>query len=144
LSDLPDQITLLPHGPSARMISEVIEHQPRQIKVIMHWLLDNPQIADHFSDGPHIVPGVFLAEQVAQSALLLAILDGLIDDGEIYTLGNLRCDFIAPAVAPCSVVAITSITARVRGFVGFQGECLIGNTPVARIKGVAAPTPACL
>jgi len=121
------------------MISKVLEHHAGQIKVIKHWPQDDLHISDHFTGGPHIVPGVFLAEQVAQSALLLAILDGLIADSEFFILGNLRCDFLTQAIAPCSVVAVTIITGRARGFVGFQGECHVGNAHVARIKGTAAP-----
>ena len=139
MHNFKDSIELLPHGPSARMISKVLEHQTGQIKVIKHWQQDDLHISDHFNGGPYIVPGVLLAEEVAQSALLLAILDGLIADTELFILGNLRCDFLAQAISPCSVVAVTIITGCARGFVGFQGECHVGNTLVARIKGTAAP-----
>ncbi len=139
MHNVQNPIERLPHGPSVRMISRVIEHRAGQIKVIKHWPQDDLHISDHFTRGPPIVPGVFLAEQVARSALLLAILDGLIADSDLFILGNLRCDFLAQAIAPCSVVAVTIITGRARGFVGFQGECQVGNTPTARIKGTAAP-----
>jgi len=141
LSERDDRIDLLPHGPAARMIERVRAHWPGRIETEMSWSRRDAAIAAHFPVGPTVVPGVFLAEQVAQSALLLAVLDGLASARDLFVLGHLRCDFVRPALAPCIVLARVMLTAQVRGSVGFHGECLSGGEIVARIKGVATPAP---
>lgn len=123
------------------MIERVRAYRPGGIETEKSWSQEDPSVAAHFPKGPSVVPGVFLAEQVAQSALLLAILDGVAASGTIFVVGQLRCDFVHPALAPCMVVARVMLTAQVKGSVGFQGECLVGDQMVARIKGVAMPAP---
>lgn len=134
-------LACLPHGPAARMISEVCDQGPRRIAVAQHWTGDEEWIAAHFPAGPRVVPGVFLAEQCAQAALLLAKLEDTAGAGLLYLLGNVRADFLLPAVAPCSVLAAVTLTGTARGMIGFAGECSVDGQVVARIKGVAAPAP---
>lgn len=131
----------LPHGPAALLISEVTEHAPGRIVVLKHWSGEEAWIAAHFPEGPRVVPGIFLAEQVAQAALLLAKLDSATPAGMLYVLGNIRGDFLRPAPAPCSVLAVVTLTGSARGMVGFAGECSVDGTLVARIKGIASPAP---
>ncbi len=142
MSEPDDRIELLPHGPAARMIERIRSRAPGTIETEMPWSVRDARIAAHFPPGPSVVPGVFLAEQVAQSALLLAILDGLAAPKELFVVGQLRCDFVRPALAPCTVLARVILTAQVKGSVGFQGECQTDSEIVARIKGVAMPAPA--
>lgn len=134
-------LACLPHGPAACLISEVCEHTPGRISVVKHWTGEEAWIAAHFPAGPHVVPGVFLAEQCAQAALLLARLDEEGTAGRLYLLGNVRADFLLPAVAPCSVFAAVTLTGTARGMIGFAGECSVDGQPVARVKGVASPAP---
>lgn len=131
----------LPHGPAALLISEVTEHAPGRIAVLKHWSGEEAWIAAHFPKGPRVVPGVFLAEQVAQAALLLAKLDDATAADLLYVLGNVRADFLRPAMAPCSVLATVTLTGSARGMFGFAGECSVDGTLLARIKGVASPAP---
>ena len=135
-------LALLPHGPAALLISEVREHAPDRIVVLKHWSGGEDWIAAHFPEGPRVVPGVFLAEQVAQAALLLARLDDATGTVPLYVLGNVRADFLRPALAPCSVLAVVTLTGSARGMIGFAGECSVDGTLMARIKGVASPAPA--
>lgn len=132
----------LPHGPTALLISEVTEHAPGRIAVLKHWSGEEAWIAAHFPKGPRVVPGVFLAEQVAQAALLLAKLDDVTAADLLYVLGNVRADFLRPALAPCSVLAVVTLTGSARGMIGFAGECSVDGTLLARIRGVASPAPA--
>lgn len=141
MSELNDWLHRLPHGQAARVVSEIVEHRQGQIVTLMSWDSSNSLIAAHFPAGPHVVPGVMLAEQVAQSALLLGMLDGLMLIDDLYMLGRLRSDFLRPALAPCAVRAVTVLTGRAGGQIGFQGECFVDDVLVARIKGLAAPAP---
>lgn len=132
-------LDLLPHGPDARMIARVRSIERDRVETEMDWGLDDARIAAHFPHGPHVVPGVFLAEQAAQSALLMAMAKNSV--GKVFLLGQLRCDFVAPAMAPCTVLTRALISAAVRGAIGFQAECFSGEKLLARIKGVATPSP---
>ena len=87
-------------------------------------------------NGPHVIPGVLLAEQVAQSALLMARLRGLAPEGETLVLSQLRCDFLASAEPPAAILANVSFRAGF-GHFGFMGSCSDGQTELARIKGMA-------
>ena len=121
------------------MVSSVLEHTLGHLITSKEWTLDDPIAADHFRDGPKVVPGLMIAEQAAQSALLLAMLDGLAKQKELFFLANVRCEFIAPALVPCSTIIETALTATIRGCIGFQSQCMVGDQVVARIKGIAAP-----
>lgn len=140
--DSANILARLPYGPAALLISEVTEHQPGRIVVLKQWSGEEPWISAHFSNGPRVVPGVFLAEQVAQAALLLARLDDAIAASSLYLLGNVRADFLRPALVPCAVLATVTLTGCARGNFGFVGECSLDGTLLARIKGVASPAPA--
>jgi len=141
LREAASLIELLPHGPKARMVDHVCAHVAGGIETEKQWTQQDARIVDHFPEGPFVVPGVFLVEQVAQSALLLAILDGHVTGKNLFVVGHFRSDFLRPALVPCRVVARVTLTARVRGSVGFQGECHADDRLLARIKGVALPAP---
>ena len=134
-----DILGLLPHGPSFVMVSRVVSHRPGELATSKEWALSDGVIEDHFPKGPKVVPGVLIAEQAAQSAFLLAILDGLAAPNEVFFLASSRCEFLAPALAPCSVIAQTEFTAVVGGRIGFQSRCSVREQIVARIKGIASP-----
>lgn len=106
-----------------------------------HWDEDDPIIADHFPGGPRIVPGAFLGEQAAQSALLLAMFEGMAHPREILLLTSLRCDFPSSALAPCVVVTDVSFRATLKSCFGFQARCTVDDKAVARVSGMAVRPP---
>lgn len=139
----PDLIDALPQGPGFRFVSEILSLSETEIETARDWRIDEPLIVDHFSDGPRIVPGVLMLEQAAQSALLLALHNGVARRGTPLYLAHARTDFLRPALAPCRLcVHVTVIDNASRQF-GFVARCTVDQAPVARIRGIAkrAPVP---
>ncbi|MBZ5505126.1 MAG: hypothetical protein LAO78_06545 [Acidobacteriia bacterium] len=133
-----DLSALSPYGDAFRFIESVLLYDSNRVVTEMTWRLENPLIMAHFRAGPHVVPGTLLSEQVAQSALLLARLEGILAPGEHLMLTQLRSEFRAPAEAPVATQAEVRFRATVRGHFGFGGFCRIGETEVARVKGIAS------
>jgi hypothetical protein len=133
---------LLPYGTDFLFIEKAEHLDHREITTTLDWDSSNPNISAHFRFGVKIVPGVFLIEQAAQSALLLAILEGQQTPGCPMMLCQVRCDIVAPALAPCRVVALASVDAIVNGKVGFSARCCVNGNAVAKIRGIASPMPA--
>ncbi len=79
-----------------------------------------------------------MAEQVAQSAVLLARLERTIHSARTIVLAQLRCDFLAPAFAPCTVEAEVTFLSGGTSYVSFKGICRVAGTDVARIRGLGA------
>jgi len=104
----------------------------------MSWTLKNPLIDAHLIGGKHIVPGVLLTEQAAQTALLLARINGLMASNEYLVLSQLRCDFLHPGVAPTTVTAEVSIRGTGHGHFGFMATCSSEGLELAKIKGIAS------
>jgi acyl carrier protein/3-hydroxymyristoyl/3-hydroxydecanoyl-(acyl carrier protein) dehydratase len=133
-----DLIERLPYGESFLFIDEAQHLGERHITSRFAWTGDRPEIAAHFLHGPKLVPGVLLAEQVAQSALLLAILEGYRPSREPMTLAQFRCEIVAPAPAPCTVVAMVEVDAIAGEAMGFRGTCSVDGQLVAKVRGIAA------
>ncbi|HXZ02403.1 MAG TPA: hypothetical protein VEI03_20575 [Stellaceae bacterium] len=124
------------------MLIDEAEHLGhRQLVTRFTWREDRPEIAAHFVRGPKLVPGVLLAEQVAQSALLLAVIEGCHPSREPMMLGQFRCEIMGPAQAPCTVVANVAIDAVIGGKMGFRATCEVHGSLVAKVRGIAAPMP---
>ena len=136
--DLPG--TLLPQGEGFRFVDMVVSQGPTSIVTARNWTEDDPIIRAHFTAGPHIVPGVLMAEQVAQSALLMARLKPETASKRNIALAQLRCDFMAPAIAPCVLQAEVRFLAGGSSYVSFEGICTVGDVQVARIKGLGVMT----
>lgn len=130
-------ISLLPYGDDFRFIEEVRLLQSQRIVCTMTWAINDPRIIAHFARGPHIVPGVLLAEQVSQSALLLAKVEKRLPTEGQVVLAQLRCDFLAPAVAPCLVESDVTIQWPAAGGFGFMGTCRVNGAEVAQVQGIA-------
>ncbi len=127
---------LLPQGEGFRFVDAVLARTPVSIVTARAWTADDAIIRAHFTDGPHVVPGVLMAEQVAQSALLMARLEGTVHSNRAIVLAQLKCDFISPAAAPCTVEAEVRFLAGGTSYVSFEGVCRVGGADVARIKGL--------
>ncbi len=134
--DTESPARLLPQGQAFRMVDAVVSRGPSVIVTSKAWAQDNPIIRAHFTAGPHVVPGVLMAEQVAQSALLLARMERETATGKTIVLAQLRCDYLSPAFAPCVVQAEVRFLAGGTSYVSFEGICTVGEVEVARIKGL--------
>jgi 3-hydroxymyristoyl/3-hydroxydecanoyl-(acyl carrier protein) dehydratase/acyl carrier protein len=136
--NLPEDLSaILPYGEDFRFIDSVISIEIGRIVARTTWRENHPLIAAHFKDGPHVVPGVLLAEQAAQSALLLARLRGLVGPTEHLLLHQIRCDFRAPALPPLTIETTVDFRATGFGHYGFKAICASEGIEFAHIKGIA-------
>jgi 3-hydroxymyristoyl/3-hydroxydecanoyl-(acyl carrier protein) dehydratase/acyl carrier protein len=132
---------LLPYGDEFRMIDEVGSFSPGgTIVTLKHHALDSPIIAAHFRDGPAIVPGTLVAEQVAQSALLAGHLIGELGSAGTYLLSQLRCEFLGVAEAPC-VVRVELRANHETTKLKFMATAQVNGRVVARVEGTATAAP---
>lgn len=136
MADATSLLARLPHGPAVRMITRIVLVEPEKIVTEMDWSLEDPRIRDHFARGPYVVPGVFLAEQAAQSALLLAL--QRVAGSSTFVLGQIKCNFVDSAVAPCTVRAETEWRGQFKNVFRFSACCWVDDRNVAEISGVAS------
>lgn len=132
---------LLPYGAAFLFIESALYLDDRQIATTFYWDEKRAEISAHFETRAKIVPGIFLIEQAAQSALLLAILEDRQMPRDPMMLCQIRCDIVASAFAPCQVTAYVSIDGIVMDKIGFRGLCSVDGDTVAKIRGIAAPMP---
>jgi 3-hydroxymyristoyl/3-hydroxydecanoyl-(acyl carrier protein) dehydratase/acyl carrier protein len=134
----PDILAQLPYGEEFQFIDDVALHEKGHIITLRKWAAQDPIALAHFRNGPHLVPGVLLAEQVAQSALLLALLEDFVKDGERVLLSQLRCEFRTPVSVPAEVEADVRFRGTGHGHFGFTGISRASGTEVLRLKGLAS------
>ena len=130
----------LPYGDAFRFVEKIVSlEENRCIETEMFYSRDLPMIDAHFRDGPKIVPGVILIEQISQSALLLGRMSAThATEGTPY-LGQIRASFLVPCarrsegvrVRPDRVDAARSDRLRGgsirRGAARVQGERFCGG-----------------
>jgi acyl carrier protein len=126
----------LPYGEEMRCVDGIEMLADDHIVTTMTWQAHDPRVAAHLIGSPAIVPGVFLAEQAAQSALLLALFAGRLTPERPLVLTRLMCDFRRAAQAPCTVVA--HVRANVSDLeVDFVATCRVTGRDIAQITGMA-------
>jgi acyl carrier protein len=134
----PDIEKMLSYGTAFRFVDSVILFEKTRLITMMSWKLEHPIVKAHVIDGRHIVPGVLLAEQAAQSALLFARAKGFVARQDHLLLSQLRCDFRHPAQAPIITTSDLSIRGTGHGHFGFVATCFAESTELAKIKGIAS------
>jgi 3-hydroxymyristoyl/3-hydroxydecanoyl-(acyl carrier protein) dehydratase len=136
---------LLPYGPDFLWVDEVLDVGPQQIRTRTFYSPDKPILQSHFLNGPAIVPGVILIEQVAQSACLAGRLaagagEQQADDTPAaaveFALGQVKARFLSPAKAPCELIADVTLRIGNRS-IGFRGKLFHGDTVIAEVNGLA-------
>jgi 3-hydroxymyristoyl/3-hydroxydecanoyl-(acyl carrier protein) dehydratase len=95
-----------------------------------------PIIAAHFLNGPKIVPGVILVEQICQSALLLGVRSKLFRQGAIPILAEIKARFLHPVKAESTVIARVTIDTCLRDAVAFRGQSLVSGQVVCKMSGM--------
>ncbi|TGQ28189.1 MULTISPECIES: hypothetical protein [unclassified Mesorhizobium] len=135
--DLNGLLDLLPYGEGFRFADAVMRLSQESVVTAKRYSLSEPAIAAHRVGGHIVVPGVFLIEQAAQSALIAALALNPDDSAAAYWLAKAEGQFHAPALCPCEVIAETQL-ARMQSSFGFRTVCRIADTAVASIKGVVA------
>ncbi|MGD0464412.1 MAG: phosphopantetheine-binding protein [Tepidisphaeraceae bacterium] len=105
-----DWLARLPHGPEFRFVSRVDEVRPGEM-ARGAWIVSGkePYLAGHFPGSP-IVPGVLIAEALAQ----ISGIAGPSDSGPEGKVAHIDVRFEAPAVPPVEI-ALSSKIVRVLG-----------------------------
>lgn len=128
----------LPYGDAMRCVDGIELLTSDRILTTMTWQAADQRVAAHLINRPGIVPGVFLAEQVAQSALLLALQRGVGGPGRPIVLAKLMCDFQRTANAPCTIIADVRVH-RSGIDLNFIATSRVDGREVAQITGIARP-----
>lgn len=123
-----DWLARLPHGPEFRFISRVDEVRPGEMARGV-WALDGkePFLAGHFPGSP-VVPGVLIAEALAQ----ISGIAGPADSGDDGKIAHIDIRYEQAAVPPVEI-AVSSKLVRVLGSLQvFEVKAEVGPTILAR------------
>ncbi|MCO4875574.1 hypothetical protein VOI32_00835 [Paraburkholderia caribensis] len=132
---------LLPYGPSFLFVDGIVTfEQGRRIVTWTDWSRRPDILAAHFRDGPAIVPGALLLEQVAQSALLLRRLSHE-RDGALY-LGRAMCSFMMPVSGGALLETAVALDVPAPMGMGLRGTIISDGVTVARFTLAVAHAPA--
>jgi len=137
---------ILPHGPPFLFVDRVIELEADERIVAERELRpDEPHFTGHFPDRP-IMPGVLIAEALAQASGLLVALSaeerGEAAGGRRYHLARADVKWVEPAV-PGDVLLLESrlyrtlgdlVAFRVRAYT-HRADVALGGLTLARVEG---------
>ena len=131
-------LSSLPYGRDFLFVNRVCGLEPeRWITTSMDYERSSAILESHFRGGPAIVPGVVLAEQVCQSALLLGLLSKKVKPGQPLLLGRLQCRFIKPALADCTIHSRVDLVVAKGDSIGFIGDARLNGDSIAQFQGSA-------
>jgi 3-hydroxyacyl-[acyl-carrier-protein] dehydratase len=126
-----DPLSRLPHGPEFRFVSRVVALRPGE-SVEAVWSLkgDEAFFAGHFPGRP-IVPGVLIAEAMAQAAGLAVPLapGGGAVDGKLV---QVEVRFEQPVIPPAYIALRCQLTRAIAGLYQFDVTASVGSAVVSR------------
>lgn len=136
----------LPYGDGFLFIDRVVAFRASEwMETEKCYSSAHPIIAAHFANGPKLVPGVILAEQICQTALLLGIRSGMFGGKSPPLLGEVKARFPQPALADCVITSRVTVDTCIRRAVSFQGRAFRANELVCKLSGLiifpGAPPP---
>ncbi len=139
---------MLPHRPPMLLVDEVVEIDPgRRIVVLRHVRSDEPWFVGHFPGEP-ILPGVLIAETLAQAAALLHLAANPERAGEtVYLAGFDKLRFrrvVRPGDTLRAEVKATGGKLRVVTFdvaATVDGQRCVEGSLIAAVSARAAPIP---
>ena len=129
--DDDESVQVLPHAPPFRFVSRLTELRPG-VSVRGIWRVDGEEefFKGHFPSNP-VVPGVLLAEALAQASGLIAIADpsGAPVQGR---LAHVDIRFLKEVRPPAEIVLNSSLSRSLGGLHQFTVEALVHGEAVAR------------
>lgn len=130
---------LLPYGKTFLFVENATVNCGKStIETTYSYKPDHPILSSHFVGGPFVVPGVILTEQLCQSALLLGMANGSITSPQRAYLGRIKCHFISPALAPCTIRAQVRFDREANGVVMFSGIAFNEITEILRLEALSS------
>jgi len=135
--ELADILPVLPHRPPFLFVDQVTKLDPEKSIVAERTLrADEPQFAGHFPGQP-IMPGVLVAEALAQACgLLIGLSERLVasappEHPKSFFLATTNLKFPHPAV-PGDVLVLTATSDRIfAGMYRFNVEATVGQNVIA-------------
>ena len=132
-------LSILPYGKDFLFIDEgKLLNGGKKMETFKTYNVSDPIIASHFKNGPSIVPGVLLIEQICQTALLLGTMSKTFPNPEHAYLGRIKSSFPCPANAPCRIKVVVSFERVVGNIVAFNGTAYIGLQKIALVEAISA------
>jgi 3-hydroxyacyl-[acyl-carrier-protein] dehydratase len=131
--EIKEILTLLPHRYPFLLVDRIVEIDPgKRIVGIKNVTYDEPFFPGHFPGRP-IMPGVLIAEAMAQTAGVLAFKSSPEKDQKrlVYFLGMDHVRFRKPVVPGDQLRLELEITRHRQAIWGFQGKAFVGQTLVA-------------
>jgi len=127
-----DPLARLPHGPEFRFVSRVIGVRPGE-SAEAAWTLSGkePFFAGHFPGHP-IVPGVLIAESMAQISGLAVPLAAGETRGMDGKLVQVDVRFEQPVIPPAEIVIRSQLVRSVGGLHQFSVTAAVGSMVVSR------------
>jgi 3-hydroxyacyl-[acyl-carrier-protein] dehydratase len=123
-----DWLSRLPHGPAFRFVSVVNEVRPGELaRGCWNLAGSEPFFAAHFPGNP-IVPGVLIAEALAQ----LSGLAGPAADQSPAKLAHVDVRFLQPVAPPASIELLTRFAGAIGSLQNFQVTARVGAADVAQ------------
>ena len=133
-ASLDDYLNRLPHGPEFRFVSRVTAVQP-DVSSAGVWTLSGKEqfFAGHFPGKP-IVPGVLIAESLAQLAgmALPAPATATTGKGVDGRLAHVDVRFEQPVAPPAEITLKAKVLRTMGTLTQFEVEASVGQTVVAR------------
>lgn len=138
----PALLANLPHRDPFRFLSAVEELEPAR-RGVGSWLLrgDEDFFRGHFPGNP-VVPGVLLAEALAQLSGLVAFAGDARDDSAPARLAQVSVKFQSGVVPPAKVRLESSLTKQMGGLYLFDVRAEAGGVVVASGTLMLAKAPA--
>lgn len=132
LSPVTDQFLGLPHRPPFLFVREIVARDPgvsAQCATIFN--RDDPMFAGHFPGNP-LVPGVILAEALAQTAGIAAAVSDSEETKPRFLLSGIRAMKFFQAVRPEERIILRATKlAQVGDLLQFEVEAYVDDTLVA-------------
>jgi 3-hydroxymyristoyl/3-hydroxydecanoyl-(acyl carrier protein) dehydratase len=114
-------LPLVPYGGEFLFVDEVLDYNECGIETSKFFSASNAALKAHFANGPKIIPGVLLIEQVCQSALIWGALMRPDVAGRPFYLGQVRATFHLPLQADSLTHASITIV-ELRTAFGIDGK----------------------
>lgn len=132
----------LPYGADFRFVDRVVAFVANEtIETEKVYLSDLPIVAAHFMNGPKVVPGVILVEQMCQSALLLGIRSELFRSETVPMLAEIKVRFLHPVMTDATVLARVTIGTCLRDVMTFTAKAMASGRTVCQMSGMVIVRP---